>query len=202
MRAVEISLLFVILGLFLLKIFNMSYSSELLTLGLLSLSPLYMIGGWFLFKEKNQYSAISILTGFAFGFSLIGSLFKVQSWPFADEMLTFAVAAFVILLIATVVLYFLNNGSEEINQFAVLDNTMQLQEEKNNKKGYCGRMILRLSAMLLFSGGLLFCSSESIFKFCHRDDPELIRLYSQWKKNPDKQEYLDSLKEYRRLHNK
>ncbi len=198
MRVVEISLISIVIGALLLKVFNVSYSSELATIILFGLSPIYMIGGFFLFKEKNQYPAISILTGFVFGVSLIGILFKIHSWPFANEMLRITVIPFCILFTVTAILYFQNKNNHAIDEYErVLDKKNSLIDEPKNKKVYCGKMVLRLSGMLLLAGGLLWCDTNTIYNFIHRADPEAVRLHTLWTNNPERLDYRDSLKQHR-----
>lgn len=192
MKKTELFFASILVLIFTLKAFNTAYCSEIAILTLFSLAPIYMVGGYFLFKETKNYAVISIVTGLLFALAFIGILFKMQSWVYAEEMLSIPFWSMLILLFIVLALYFFDNKNNNNNNNNNNDTT--------DTKLYCKNMAIRYALMLVLMGGLLQCQGNTIFDFCHRNDAELIRLHTKYTKNPADSVALDSLRAYTRLH--
>jgi hypothetical protein len=201
MKKIEIFFASILVLVLFLKAFNVAYCNEIAVLSLLSLSPIYMIGGYFLFKETRHYTAISILAGLCFTTAFHGILFKIQSWPYANELLILPIIGMLVLLLFVWYFFIKNTSTEPINTH----NTNFLLDVEDSSiqtttKLYCQNMAIRFCLILPLIIGLLLCENNTIFNFCHRDDPELVRLHTLFTNNPNDDDARESYIEYKRVH--
>jgi hypothetical protein len=202
MKKIELFFTSILILVLLLKAFNVAHCSEILTLTLFSLSPIYMITAYFLFKESKHYAAISIISGFLFANTFHGILFKIQSWAYANELLIISFIGLTVLFLVVFLLYIFKEKTTAFARNNDVNNVLLDVENTyidTTAKLYCQNMMIRLGLVLALISGLLLCQENTIFDFCHREDPELIRLHTAWTNNPDDVAAKESFIEYKKL---
>ena len=113
----------IVLGVFLgigvlFKLQSFPYASEFLILSMTSLAGLYMAIPIPLFRSSKIWEHIlAYISGFALAIALIGALFKIESWPYASEMLIVALFTLVPLLIGLALLIVVNFNDTEKRAF-------------------------------------------------------------------------------------
>jgi hypothetical protein len=104
----------------------------------------------------------------------MGILFKLMFWPFSAVYLQMGMAVPILLIVA---ISLKSSGGEIL-------------------KYYFNNMILRLSIISFLVIMLFFTSSVTLVKIIHSDDPERVRLQTQFMMNPDNEEYKKEFNEY------
>jgi hypothetical protein len=105
----EIALFALLLIGFLFKIQSFPYASEMIILSILSISGIYLLLPILLFKsQKIGGHLLSHFAGLILPIALIGALFKIESWPYAQEMVIMAQLVLPVLVVLLCLLAAIN----------------------------------------------------------------------------------------------
>lgn len=119
-------------------------------------------------KGKTQNMAWSVVAGFLLSIVPIAIMFKLQYWPGSQVLLL--VSVFTAPIIAAVSYYLMNKGDSSLRR-------------------YYKNMVLR-AGVLSFCAILLFMTPAStMLSIQYGDDPEMVRVKTQYYSDPQNEEY-------------
>ena len=105
-----ISSLIIIVGCF-LKVLHFQGASFVLTSGFLFFSLIFMPS--IIFSQLKEKKIIHAISGFFLSILILGVLFKIMYWPYANFLITWSLT---ISLFGIMPLYFVNNYYKKINE--------------------------------------------------------------------------------------
>ena len=95
----------------LLKIFHLQGAEEVLTLGFLFFSLIFM--PFIIFSQLKEKKIIHAIAGFFLSTLILGVLFKIMHWPFANFLISWSVT---ISLFGVTPIYIISNYYTKINE--------------------------------------------------------------------------------------
>ncbi len=95
----------------LLKIFHLQGEEEVLTLGFLFFSLIFM--PFIIFSQLKEKKIIHAIAGFFLSTLILGVLFKIMHWPFANFLISWSVT---ISLFGVTPIYIISNYYTKINE--------------------------------------------------------------------------------------
>jgi hypothetical protein len=115
---IEIALAFIALIGILFKIASFPRASEMIIISLTSLSVFYVLFPIPLFRSKKVGGHIlGHIAGLALFVVLIGALFKIEAWPYANEMYISAIFSFLPMVATLIILMAINFKDIEKRNF-------------------------------------------------------------------------------------
>jgi len=192
MKKVEIILGTIAIIALLLNLLNIKGGGVLIVLSLSTISILYMYLSFALFNDirlrnifkKESYKGISrmrivgaVLTGLALSITIIGLLFKFQSWPNASFNLGFGLFGLLIGLVVGLIKY------------------------KRTKSDYYTRIFKRIAIYGGLGLILMILPRETWLEIRNRNHPEYIEAVKKAWADPENQELWDKVDEERQKMN-
>ena len=192
MKKVEIILGTIAIIALLLNLLNIKGGGVLIVLSLSTISILYMYLSFALFNDirlrnifkKESYKGISrmrivgaVLTGLALSITIIGLLFKFQSWPNASINLGFGLFGLLIGLVVGLIKY------------------------KRTKSDYYTRIFKRIAIYGGLGLILMILPRETWLEIRNRNHPEYIEAVKKAWADPENQELWDKVDEERQKMN-
>ncbi len=190
----EIIILAFVAFAFVFKFMHFAGANLFLVVGLSSLSMVYFIGGfWFAKGKDNQRDDVPVLDGLdhtlpeqkrtvlamvagvAFGITCLGILFRFLYWPGGKEMLTIPALALPILL---AVIFYLK-GKE--------------YQPEGKDKG----LLIRLVIFSVLAISFYTVSNKALLTMQYPNDPEVVRIKSNYFDHPDNPAYKKEYDDYR-----
>ncbi|WP_452230091.1 hypothetical protein [Lacinutrix sp. MEBiC02404] len=172
MKKTEMLLAGFILLVFIFKLMHWPYNSEIIALGTVFLSLLYLGFGFALFNnirlinilKPEPYTGISklringaIATGFVFSILTIYCLFKLMFWPYGHIGLEIGLKLFAFLVVIILVLYFVKNR----NIFLKLN-------------------YIRFLFIGIIATALYFITNDQLVDLYYGSDPEYAEAYKAY----------------------
>ncbi|HSZ25836.1 MAG TPA: hypothetical protein VK766_08970 [Cytophagaceae bacterium] len=149
-----------------------------LTVALPSLSILYLLMSWSVFKDKNHGHNIflSMMTGLSFSIAVIGILFKLLLWKGGDTIL---IAGLMVMAISKIIGLLLKWKYAD-----ALEN-------------YFKNLFLRYYIIAGITLIVFLIPSKTIVFLYHRDDPQYVTLYLRYFNEPSNMKYREDFFRYR-----
>jgi len=176
MKAEKIILGIVALGL-LFKFLHWPGAGPILVVSVTSLAMLYLGGGfWFLQNKKEQQkrTALAVAAGILFAISCVGILFKLMYWPGAKAMLGLPLIGLPIIL--AIVFYVKGKADPKTEA----DNSLLIR-------------VLAFSVVVI---AFHFASNKDLLAIQYPNDPEVVRIKSNYFDHPENGAYEKEYKEY------
>jgi hypothetical protein len=150
-----------------------------LTVALPSLSVLYLLMSWSVFKAKDEGHNIflSVLSGIAFSVVFMGILLKLMIWRGGNFLL---VTGLFILIVSQMIGLLL-----KMKHASALEN-------------YFSNLFLRYYLIALIALGMWLIPYKNIAGIYYRNDPEYVRLFVRHFEEPSNMQYRSEFFEYRR----